>query len=165
VKHFDIDLCDKHWEEYSAAPVQAAEAAQPKRATDPNAEIRDEYARIMRAAGLRVSDWPLVIRRSKRWPKHATGYCRGQGVRPQIFVTLGIDLSPRGHTARTLLLHEVAHALMFHRYQMPEGHRDRWRAAFVELTHAAYGVRISMPAGSSHDLHAAVEAALFWRQP
>ena len=127
-----------------------------RRETDPNHRIRVEYRKILRAAKLRISGWPLVIRRSKKHPKKTSGHCYYRG---RIVVTIGIEVPWEDVCA--LLAHEVAHAKTPYQAHGPE-----WRSLFVELVDRVYGVgdrvavALSGVGGSSFDLHAAVQAAI-----
>jgi len=125
-----------------------------RRAADPATPVRAHFRIIMREAGLRLSDWALALRWSRKHPDDCTGHCSYDNHR--ITATIGVR-APSAHW-RALLLHEVAHAVT------PEdgGHGDAWRARFAELLAAVYGRSIppSADVGSTHALHAAVVDAL-----
>jgi predicted metal-dependent hydrolase len=133
-----------------------------RREADPNHFVRNEYRRIARVMGIRISDCPLTIRRSRKHPQQAVGTawrtadgfgsCKIESNR--ITITIGISVDTAAIS--TLLLHELAHI------KTPEdnGHGDRWRSVFVDAASDVHGISVDIAAESSNDLHSAIETAI-----
>ena len=133
-----------------------------KREADPNHAVRVEYRRIARAMGIRVSDCPLTIRRSRKHPMRAVGTAWRTASTwvesNRITITIGVKADTAA--IATLLLHELAHV----KTPADDGHGDQWRSVFVSAASDIYGVSVDVAAGTSHDLHDALEAAIRERQ-
>ena len=134
-----------------------------RRAADPERQVRDQYRRVMRAAGLRIARWPLTVRWSKAKPLRISGRCYWN----RIVLTVGVEVDPSNPEVLRALCHEVAHAKAPH----GEGHGDLWRSIYADLRRSvgldatpegrfwpAYAAGRSVPAERLRAVHAAALA-------